>query len=95
MKIFGVCNASPDSFNEDSIVIGAESAVKRATQLLADGAEAIDLGGQGSTFMATQVDVETEWARLADLIPAIRAMRSESGRSECRHVEYRDHAQVS
>jgi dihydropteroate synthase len=75
MKIFGVCNASPDSFNEDSIVIGAESAVARATQLLADGADAIDLGGQGSTFMATQVDVETEWARLADLIPAIRAMR--------------------
>ena len=57
-------------------MIGAESAVKRATQLLADGAEAIDLGGQGSTFMATQVDVETEWARLADLIPAIRAMRA-------------------
>jgi dihydropteroate synthase len=75
MKIFGVCNASPDSFNEDSIVIGAESAVARATQLLTDGADAIDLGGQGSTFMATQVDVETEWARLADLIPAIRVMR--------------------
>jgi dihydropteroate synthase len=75
MKIFGVCNASPDSFNEDSIVIGAERAVARATRLLADGADAIDLGGQGSTFMATQVDVETEWARLADLIPAIRAMR--------------------
>lgn len=75
MKIFGVCNASPDSFNKDSIVIGAQHAVARANQLLADGADAIDLGGQGSTFMATQVDVETEWARLADLIPAIRAIR--------------------
>ena len=78
MKIFGVCNASPDSFNTDSIVIGAESAVTRATQLLADGADAIDLGGQGSTFMATQVDLETEWSRLAELIPAIRGIRPEN-----------------
>ena len=71
MKIFGVCNASPDSLNTDSIVTDAQNAVARATRLLADGAQAIDLGGQGSTHIATQVSLEEEWGRLAALIPAL------------------------
>lgn len=74
MKIYGVCNASPDSLNTDSIVLDAPSAVMRAKALLADGADMIDLGGQGSTHIATEVDEETEWSRLADLIPAIREL---------------------
>ena len=74
MKIYGVCNASPDSLNTDSIVGDVTSALARAHQLLADGADAIDLGGQGSTHLATQVAVEEEWARLSDLIPALAAL---------------------
>jgi dihydropteroate synthase len=74
MELFGVCNASPDSLNTDSIVITPEQAVARVTQLLADGAQHVDLGGQGSTFQATQVDTETEWARIADIVPAIAAL---------------------
>ena len=69
-----MCNASPDSLNLDSIVSTVESAVVRATRLLGEGANAIDLGGQGSTFQATQVGVDEEWARLADLIPALAAL---------------------
>ena len=76
MKIYGVCNASPDSLNADSIVSDVDSALTRAKQLLADGADMIDLGGQGSTHIATEVDEEVEWARLADLIPAIRTLES-------------------
>ena len=37
----------------------------QARQLLADGADAIDLGGQGSTDIATVVDWQQEWDRLA------------------------------
>ncbi len=37
--------------------------------MLAEGADALDLGGQGSTDAATVVGWETEWARLAPLIP--------------------------
>jgi dihydropteroate synthase len=74
MKIYGVCNASPDSLNPDSIVSDVDSALRRAKQLLVDGADMIDLGGQGSTHIATEVDEDIEWARLADLIPAIRTL---------------------
>lgn len=75
MDIFGVCNASPDSLNTDSIVSDVDSAVARARQLLADGANAIDVGGQGSTFMAEQVTAEVEWGRLAPLVGPLAALQ--------------------
>ncbi len=71
MELFGVCNASPDSLNQDSIVTSSADALARMADLFANGAQHIDLGGQGSTFQASQVDTETEWARLADIITAL------------------------
>ncbi len=79
MELFGVCNASPDSLNADSIVTDLESALARLTDLFAHGAQHIDLGGQGSTFQATQVDTETEWSRLAEIIPALAAASARTG----------------
>lgn len=64
-------NASPDSLNTDSIVTDAAGAVERAQKMLAEGADALDLGGQGSTDAATVVGWETEWERLAPLIPEL------------------------
>ena len=74
MFIYGVVNASPDSLNTDSIATTPEQAVARARQLLADGADGFDLGGQGSTDVADVVPWETEWARLADIVPAMAAL---------------------
>ncbi len=73
MELFGVCNASPDSLNTDSIVTTVDQALARVSSLLQDGAQLVDLGGQGSTFQASQVDTETEWQRIADIVPAIAA----------------------
>lgn len=73
MQLFGVVNASSDSLNEDSIVDGPESAARRAASLLADGADAFDLGGQGSTSKATQRAEDDEWESLAAVLPALVA----------------------
>ena len=73
MDLFGVCNASPDSLNADSIVTTVRQALARVDSLMKDGAQMVDLGGQGSTFQASQVDTETEWNRLAAIVPAIVA----------------------
>jgi dihydropteroate synthase len=72
--LYGVVNASPDSLNTDSIATTAEQAVARAGQLLTDGADAIDLGGQGSTDAATVVDWRDEWARLEPIVPALAGL---------------------
>lgn len=71
MFIYGVVNASPDSLNTDSIATTPEAAVARARQLLADGADGIDLGGQGSTDNATVVPWQDEWDRLSGIVPAL------------------------
>lgn len=71
--IYGVINASPDSMADFSIATTAESATDRAAQLLADGANGIDLGGQGSTDVATVVPWEEEWARIESIVPALAA----------------------
>src|SRR4051812_12325215 len=70
MLIFGVVNCSPDSLNTDSYVEDGAAAELRITQLLADGADAIDIGGQGSTHLAQPTDWSTEWQRVE---PAVRA----------------------
>lgn len=74
MFLYGVVNASPDSLNEDSIATDANTAVGRARALLSDGADGIDLGGQGSTDNATVVPWQAEWDRLAEIVPAIASL---------------------
>lgn len=74
MHLYGVVNASPDSLNTDSIVTTPAQAMARARQLLADGADAIDLGGQGSTDAATVVGWVDEWARLEHLLPQLASL---------------------
>lgn len=71
MFLFGVVNASPDSLNADSIATTPTAAVARAQRLLSDGANGVDLGGQGSTDAATVVGAVDEWQRVAELIPAL------------------------
>lgn len=71
MFLYGVVNASPDSLNVDSIVRTPHEALARAKQLLDDGADGIDLGGQGSTDNATVVPWEAEWDRLRPIVPVL------------------------
>ncbi len=71
MFLYGVVNASPDSLNIDSIATTPDAAVQRARRLVADGADGIDLGGQGSTDNATVVPWQAEWDRLRDIMPAL------------------------
>ena len=74
MFLYGVVNASPDSLNTDSIATTPEAAVARARRLLDDGADGIDLGGQGSTDNATVVPWQHEWERLSGIVPALAAL---------------------
>lgn len=77
MILFGVVNASPDSLASDSIATTPEAAIDRARWLLAEGADAIDLGGQGSTGIADVVDWSVEWSRVEHLIPALATLGRE------------------
>jgi dihydropteroate synthase len=77
MELYGVINASPDSLHADSIVHNVEQALKRAHWLQANGADHIDLGGQGSTDIAEITDPEVEWSRLENVVPALAKLPGE------------------
>ncbi len=68
MLIFGVVNCSPDSLNSDSFVEDDDAARARIALLLDDGADGIDIGGQGSTERAIVSDAATEWQRVQPAI---------------------------
>jgi dihydropteroate synthase len=72
--IYGVVNASPDSLEVNSIAADVDEAMTRARQLLVDGADAIDLGGQGSTDFADVVDWTEEWSRIEHIVPALATL---------------------
>lgn len=69
MYLFGVVNCSPDSLHQPSIVTDATEAAARIADLRRRGAEGLDIGGQGSTQVASVVDAEEEWSRLRDVLP--------------------------
>ena len=71
MFIYGVVNASPDSLESESIVASESDALDRSRSLIADGADGIDIGGQGSTDNAEVVDWETEWLRVDTVINSV------------------------
>jgi dihydropteroate synthase len=74
MRLFGVVNASPDSLEAQSIVCTPIEAMQRAVKLLANGADAIDLGSQGSTDIAEVVEWEVEWARMETIVPHLATL---------------------
>jgi dihydropteroate synthase len=75
VQLFGVVNASPDSLNADSIATDETSALARGRRLLSEGCFALDVGGQGSTDIATEVDEGEEWGRLEPVLRALAALQ--------------------
>lgn len=65
MEIFGVVNASPDSKAEFSVVSSSAEAAARGAELLAEGADLFDLGGEGSTAGSDEVGAREEWQRVS------------------------------
>ena len=78
-RIMGVLNITPDSFHPDSRVNGLEDALNRASLMIEDGADWLDIGGESTRPGATPVDEGEEMARVLPIITAIRERFSKVG----------------
>ena len=67
----GVLNVTPDSFSDGGRWADPEVAVARARELIAQGADIIDIGGESTRPGAQRVDVDTEISRV---LPVVRAL---------------------
>ncbi len=67
----GVLNVTPDSFSDGGRWTDPEAAVDHARELIAQGADIIDIGGESTRPGAQRVDVDTEISRV---LPVVRAL---------------------
>lgn len=69
--IMGILNITPDSFYENSRT-AIEEVVAKAGQMLADGADILDIGGESTRPGSEAVAAEEEQARVLPVIEALR-----------------------
>ncbi|MGP1481971.1 dihydropteroate synthase [Actinomyces naeslundii] len=69
--LMGVLNVTPDSFSDGGRWTDPEAAVAHARELIAQGADIIDIGGESTRPGAQKVDVDTEVSRV---LPVVRAL---------------------
>lgn len=69
--IMGILNVTPDSFSDGGRYNSTEAAVARALEMVDQGADIIDVGGESTRPGAVPVSEEEELARV---IPVIRAL---------------------
>ena len=77
----GVLNVTPDSFSDGGRWVDPEAAVAHARELIAQGADIIDVGGESTRPGAQKVDVDTEISRVLPVVRALLADTSEGGSS--------------
>ena len=69
--LMGIVNATPDSFSGDGVL--AHQALERALQMIEDGADILDIGGESTRPGAAPVALDEELNRVIPLIEALAA----------------------
>ncbi|WP_199922725.1 dihydropteroate synthase [Streptomyces sp. NRRL S-87] len=72
--VMGVVNVTPDSFSDGGRWFDTTAAVKRGLDLVAQGADLVDVGGESTRPGATRVDADEELRRV---VPVVRGLASE------------------
>lgn len=75
-KVMGVLNVTPDSFSDGGQFNSVEKALLHAKQLIQDGADIIDIGGESTRPNAAPVLADEELTRV---VPVVRAIRQALG----------------
>ena len=73
--IMGILNVTPDSFSDGGIYFDPNAAVKHALEMIDDGADIIDIGGESTRPGADELTCSEEISRV---VPVITQLRSAS-----------------
>ena len=74
--IMGILNVTPDSFSDGGLYLDSQKAVLRAKQMIDDGADIIDVGGESTRPGSEFVSEDNELRRV---IPVIKEIRKRLG----------------
>lgn len=67
-QVMGIVNVTPDSFSDGGQHADTRLALAHCEQLIKDGVDILDLGGESTRPGAPTLTVEEEWARLKGVI---------------------------
>ena len=67
-KVMGIVNVTPDSFSDGGKFNTPEEAIRRAKNLIEEGAAIIDIGGESTRPGATPLKWDEEWARVEPVL---------------------------
>jgi len=73
-KILGILNLTPDSFYDGGRLKGEKAIIEKASLMLQEGADFIDLGGYSSRPGATDISIEEEKKRV---VPVVKLLTKE------------------
>ena len=71
--IFGILNVTPDSFSDGGLYSSCESAIARALEVIEQGADVIDIGGESTRPGSLPVSDAEQVRRVVPVIEGVRA----------------------
>jgi dihydropteroate synthase len=71
--VMGIVNVTPDSFSDGGRFFDPEMAVSRGIEMVRDGADIVDIGGESTRPGSDPVSVEDEQARVLPVIKRLAA----------------------
>jgi dihydropteroate synthase len=72
-QVMGIVNLTPDSFSDGGHHAGTTAGLRHAEQLLREGADILDVGGESTRPGSPAVPADEEWRRIEDfLLEALR-----------------------
>lgn len=72
--LMGILNITPDSFSDGNQYLHTDAAIAHAQQLIADGADILDIGAESTRPGAEPVPLDEELRRLLPVIEGLRAL---------------------
>lgn len=76
--VAGIVNITPDSFSDGGNFFSPEKAGERVRQVVAEGAQIVDLGAESTRPGADDIGTAEEWRRLAPVLEICMKFRQES-----------------
>lgn len=71
MKLMGVVNVTPDSFSDGGLYLDPEAAIAHGRELVEEGADVLDVGGESTRPGAEPVAAEEELRRVVPVIEGL------------------------
>ncbi|MEE2867260.1 MAG: dihydropteroate synthase [Pseudomonadota bacterium] len=69
--VMGILNVTPDSFSDGGRHANADAALRRAQEMILEGADILDVGGESTRPGSEPVPLDLEWSRLDPILDQV------------------------